>query len=151
MQISVGDASQQVGTHIECQVDIQRRLGAQGGRGHVVTGEVFLCEHWIGVPGPVAGLDGRGLGGEVPHDHRRVVDGVQHEEPGLTSAPDLGEAPHGGFAPVRNGLGTRGHEARTLETNAGGELGDVSRDQVREARAQSRSGTWKRRNQTSTH
>ena len=50
--------------------------------------------------------------------------------------------PGRGLAP----LGDSGlcYQAGALETNAGGELGDVSADQVRQARTQSRSGAWKR-------
>ena len=52
--------------------------------------------------------------------------------------------PGRGLATLRDsGLG---YQAGALETNAGGELGDVSADQVRQARAQSSSGAWKREN-----
>ena len=80
------------------------------------------------------------LAGQVLHDHRRVGgDGGEHGEPGVTR-----HGPGGGFPPLRH-LGL-GDEAGAFQTNAGGELGDVSTDQVRQARAQSRSGAWKREN-----
>ena len=50
--------------------------------------------------------------------------------------------PGRGLAP----LGDSGlcYQAGALETNAGGELGDVSADQVKQAGAQSRAGAWKK-------
>ena len=57
------------------------------------------------------------------------------------------QGPGGGFPPLRH-LGL-GDEAGAFQTNAGGELGDVSTDQVRQAGAQSRAGAWNKGNLSS--
>ena len=106
---------------------------------------MLLCELRVGIPGPVTGLDaGRlRLAGQVLHDHRRVAGyGGEHGEPGVTR-----QGPGGRLPPLRD-LGL-GDQAGALQTNAGGELGDVSADQVRQAGAQSRARAWNKDNSSS--